>query len=85
MPRRIDAVIHAKGGPTKYWVHRTEHTFQKPDISVENILRFLLVLCNIQIFWDTEFWVLIIWKPYSLKFQEIKALNISLCVFNESI
>ncbi len=22
MPRCIDAVIHAKGGPTKYWVHR---------------------------------------------------------------
>ncbi len=22
MPRHIDAVIHAKGGPTKYWVHR---------------------------------------------------------------
>ncbi len=34
MPRRIDAVIHAKGAPTKYWVHRNEHTFQKPDISV---------------------------------------------------
>ncbi len=34
MPRHIDAVIHAKGGPTKYWVHRDEHTFQKPDISV---------------------------------------------------
>ncbi len=34
MPRRIDAVIHAKGGPTKYWVHRNEHTFQKPVISV---------------------------------------------------
>ncbi len=34
MPRRIDAVIHAKGGPTKYWVHRNEHTFQKHDISV---------------------------------------------------
>ncbi len=33
VPRRIDAVIHAKGGPTKYWVHRI-HTFQKPDISV---------------------------------------------------
>ncbi len=31
---RIDAVIHAKGGPTKYWVHRNEHNFQKPDISV---------------------------------------------------
>ncbi len=34
MPRRIDAVIHAKGGQIKYWVHRDEHTFQKPDISV---------------------------------------------------
>ncbi len=34
MPRRIDAVIHAKGGPTKYWVDRNEYTFQKPDISV---------------------------------------------------
>ncbi len=33
MPRRIDAVIHAKGDPTKYWVHRNEHTFQKSDIS----------------------------------------------------
>ncbi len=30
----IDAVIHAKGGPTKYWVHRNKHTFQKPNISV---------------------------------------------------
>ncbi len=34
MPRRIDAVIHAKGVPPKYWVHRIEHTFQKADISV---------------------------------------------------
>ncbi len=34
MPHRIDAVIHAKGGPTKYWVHINEHTFQKPNISV---------------------------------------------------
>ncbi len=34
MPRRIDAVIHTKGGPTKYWVHRNQHTFQKPDIPV---------------------------------------------------
>ncbi len=33
MPHRIDAVIHAKGGPTKYWVHINEHTFQKPGIS----------------------------------------------------
>ncbi len=34
IPRRIDAVIHAKVDQTKYWVHRNEHTFQKPDISV---------------------------------------------------
>ncbi len=34
MPHRIDAVIHAKGGPTKYLVNRNEHIFQKPDISV---------------------------------------------------
>ncbi len=32
MPRRTDAVIHAKGGPAKYWVHR--NAFQKPDISL---------------------------------------------------
>ncbi len=34
MPRRIDAVIHAKRGSTKYWVHRNEHNFQKSEISV---------------------------------------------------
>ncbi len=34
IPCCIDAVIHAKEGPTKYWVHRNEHTFQKSDISV---------------------------------------------------
>ncbi len=34
MLRHIDAVIHAKICPTMYWVHRNEHTFQKPDISV---------------------------------------------------
>ncbi len=40
MPHRIDSVIHAKGSPTKEiwnWVLRNEHTFQKPDIAVENI------------------------------------------------
>ncbi len=42
MPRRIDAVIHEKGGPTKYWVHRNEHNFQKPEFSVYNII----FLCN---------------------------------------
>ncbi len=61
MPRRIDAVIHWKGGPTKYWVHRNEHIFQKPDISKYHF--FILILCNIHIFWDTEFWVFINCKP----------------------
>ncbi len=28
MSRRIDAVIHEKVAPTKYWVHRNEHTFR---------------------------------------------------------
>ncbi len=41
MPRHTDAVIHAKEGPTKYWVHRNYHTFQKPDISVWNIFFFI--------------------------------------------
>ncbi len=35
MPRCIDAVIHAKRGPTRYWVHRNYHTFQKPDICLK--------------------------------------------------
>jgi len=33
-PYHAALIIHAKGGPTKYWVHRNEHTFQKPDIPV---------------------------------------------------
>ncbi len=36
-----------------------------------------MILCNITIFWDTEFGVFIICKP---KFQEIKAWSISLYV-----
>ncbi len=49
MPRHTDAVIHAKGGPTKYWVHRNEHT--------------LLIVCNILTldFGFSLFWVFI--KP----------------------
>ncbi len=61
MPRCINAVIYAKGVPTKYWVHRNEHTFQKPDIFVQNILCFNL--CYMLIFRDTECWVFIICLP----------------------
>ncbi len=38
-----------------------------------------MILCNINIFWDTEFGVFIICKP---KCQEIKAWIISLRVMN---
>ncbi len=34
LPCHIDAVIHAKRSPSKYWVQINEHTFQKPEISV---------------------------------------------------
>ncbi len=42
--RRIEAVIKAKGAPTKYWVTYTvnEHTFQKANNSLK--MFFLLVL-----------------------------------------
>ncbi len=38
MPRRIEAVIKAKGAPTKYWVHTytvNEHIFQKANNSLK--------------------------------------------------
>ncbi len=50
MPRRIEAVIKAKGVPTKYWVYTVnEHTFQKANNSL-NV--FLLVLWSILICWE---------------------------------
>ncbi len=36
--------------------------FQKPDILCLKY-PFLLILCNILIFWDTEFGVFMIYKP----------------------
>ncbi len=53
MPRWIEAVIKAKGAPTKYWVHTVNwHTFQKANNSLK--MFFLLVLWNILICWDSE-------------------------------
>ncbi len=46
MPRRIEAVIKAKGAPTKYWVH----IFQKANNSLK--MFFLLVLWSILICWE---------------------------------
>ncbi len=58
----LHATLHWCSNSCKYWVQRNEHTFQKPDISVKKYT-FLLILCNINIFWDTEFGVFIICKP----------------------
>ncbi len=60
MPRRIDAVIHAKGAPAKYWV-LMNILFRSMRFLFK--YTFLLILCNILIFWDTETWVFIIYKP----------------------
>ena len=58
-PRRVNAVIQAKGAPTKYCVVHAHtfhvHTFQLTKISKNPF--FVLVLSNIQIFWDTELWI----------------------------
>ncbi len=56
MPRRIDAVIQAKGAWVLSAVHAHTfhvHTFQLAKISKNPF--FVLVLSNILLFWDTEF------------------------------
>ena len=55
MPLRIDAVISFERSPNQV-LHNQEHTFQKAGISVLIII-FLPVLCDIQIFEDTQFLV----------------------------
>ncbi len=47
MPRRIDAVIHAKGGPTKYWVLCMLILFRSLTFLFK--IKLLWILCNIQI------------------------------------
>ncbi len=61
MPRRIDAVIHAKGGQPNIECIEMNILFRSLTFLFK-ISFFLLILCNILIFWDTEFWVFIIWK-----------------------
>ncbi len=61
MPRRIDAVIHAKGAqPSIECIEMNIHS--RSLTFLFKISFFLLILCNIQIFWDSEFWVFIICK-----------------------
>ncbi len=53
MPRRIEAVIKAKGAlPVLSTYTVNEHTFQKANNSLKNF--FLLVLWSILICWDSE-------------------------------
>ncbi len=59
VPRRIYAVIHAKGGPTKY--NRNDILFRSLTFLFKMVL-FCIILCHIKIFWDTEFWVFIVCK-----------------------
>ncbi len=53
VPRRIDAVIHAKGGPTKYWVHRNETLNLGFSLSVRNkgLTYFTLCVMNLYNIW----------------------------------
>ncbi len=53
MPRRIEAVIKAKGAPTKYWVHISKLTYF-PEGQQFTKKNFLLVLWSILICWDSE-------------------------------
>ncbi len=57
MPRRIAAVIQAKGAPTIECCTFNVNTVQLAKISKNPF--FVLVLSNIQIFWDNEFGVFI--------------------------
>ncbi len=55
-------VIQAKGAPTKYWVLYMLILFLFINFHLAKISKnpfFVLVLSNIQIFWDTEFGVFI--------------------------
>ncbi len=54
MPRRIEAVIKAKGAPTKYWVHILSKLTYFPEGQQFTKNVFLLVLWSILICWDSE-------------------------------
>ncbi len=64
MPRRIEAVIKAKGAPTKYRVHINEYNFQKANNSQKMYKGFfLLVLWSILICWDVNWLVFVKCEP----------------------
>ncbi len=62
MPRRIDAVIHAKEAQPSIECIEINILFFRSLTFLFKMFFFLLILCNIKFFWDTEFWVFIICK-----------------------
>ncbi len=56
MPHLTDAGICAKGAPTKYWVHKWTY-FKELELFCFANPFFWLILGNILIFWDTDFWL----------------------------
>ncbi len=55
IPRRIDAVIHAKEAQSSIECIEMNILFKAWHFCLK--YHFLVILCNIKIFWDTEFWV----------------------------
>ncbi len=83
MPRRIAAVIQAKGAPTKYWVLYMFILFMSILFSWPRFLKipfFVLVLSIILIFWDTEFWVFIVVTYNHQNYKKLNTWNISVSV-----
>ncbi len=62
MPRRNDAVIHAKGGLTKYWLNILFRSLTFL-FKIFFFIDFILFYVILKKFRDTEFWVVIICKP----------------------
>ncbi len=56
MPHLTDAGVCAKGAPTKYWVHKWTYFKQRERFCFANPF-FWLILGNILIVWDTDFWL----------------------------
>ncbi len=83
MPRRIEAVIKAKGAPTKYWVHiqymnilsrRPTIHYKKSCIGLMEVFKFVEIV---------NWWVFVKCEPKSSQLKKNKDLNYwSLCAFN---
>ncbi len=84
MPRRIEAVIKAKGAPAKYWVHIQYSKltyFPEGQQFKTNVV--LLVLWSIIICWDSELVVFCWMWTKIITIKRTKDLNyFSLCAFN---